>query len=241
MQNMHIVQIMHIYIKYAILHMNGLNCIFAVSLLNLTEEVRSKPENWIPVGWIPIYRNELSKRPSSGYESDSARYHRLMHDCLRSCLEDWDAKTQHTVNIVYGDDVCRQTRVFLGGLLCDQQVCILFIFDIYCILHIFDILCIFQECDVFTCEPAPACHRCTVTKGELLSTALFSSETTTSRKEAILKAASGQDRFVRGVQTGEPVVQWKEDGSDTAPGPKAAHYESAKKLALICCIMPFGL
>lgn len=70
-----------IYIKYAILHMFGLNCIFTVSLLNLTEEERSKPENWIPVGWIPFYSNELSKRPSSGYESDSARYHRLMHDC----------------------------------------------------------------------------------------------------------------------------------------------------------------
>jgi hypothetical protein len=63
----------------------------------------------------------------------------------------------------------------------------------------------------------------------LLSTALFPSKTTTSRKEAILKAASGQDLVVRGVQTGEPVVQWKEDGSDTAPGPKAAHYESVRK------------
>ena len=48
--------------------MFGLNCIVTVSLLNLTEEERSKPENWIPVGWIPFYSNELSKRPSSGWE-----------------------------------------------------------------------------------------------------------------------------------------------------------------------------
>jgi len=123
MQTMHIVHIMHICTQYAMLHMFGLNCILTVSLLNLTEEERSKPENWIPVGWISFYSNELSKRPSSGYESDSARNHRLMHDCLRKFLEDWDAKTQHTVNIVYGDDVCRQTRFFLGGLLGDQQVC----------------------------------------------------------------------------------------------------------------------
>ena len=106
----------------------GLNCIFSVSLLNLTEEERSKPENWIPVGWIPIYDKELSKRPSSGYESDSARYNRLMHDCFRNFLKDWDTKTKHTVNIVYGDDVCRQTRFFLGGLLGDQQVRTFFIF-----------------------------------------------------------------------------------------------------------------
>jgi len=34
---------------------------------------------------------------------------------------------------------------------------------------------------------------------------------------------------VRGVNTGEPVVQWKADGSETKPGPKAAHYESVRK------------
>ena len=34
---------------------------------------------------------------------------------------------------------------------------------------------------------------------------------------------------MRGVNTGEPVVQWKADGSETKPGPKAAHYESVRK------------
>ena len=110
---------------YCIPHLNYL---FSVSLLNLTEEERSKPENWIPVGWIPVYNNELSKRPGKGYESDSARCHRLMHDCLRHFLTDWNAKTEHTTNIMYGDDVCRQTRIFLGGLLGDQPVC-----NIFCI------------------------------------------------------------------------------------------------------------
>ena len=96
----------------------------AVSVLNLHEDERQKPENWIPVGWMPIYDDKLTKgkRPGKGYESDAARKARLFHDCFRNLLSTWDEKTKESQKIVWGDQIRRQTRFFLGGLMGDQQV-----------------------------------------------------------------------------------------------------------------------
>ena len=92
-----------------------------MSVLNLHEDERQKPENWIPVGWIPIYDDKLTKRPGKGYESDAARKARLFHDCFRNLLSR-DEKTKESQKIVWGDQIRRQTRFFLGGLMGDQQV-----------------------------------------------------------------------------------------------------------------------
>jgi hypothetical protein len=54
---------------------------FAVSLLNLHEDERIYPRNWIPVGWLPVYDESRDKRPGQGYESTSARKIRLYHQC----------------------------------------------------------------------------------------------------------------------------------------------------------------
>ncbi len=35
-----------------------------VSVLNFRENERQKPENWIPIGWMPSYDNDLTKRPT---------------------------------------------------------------------------------------------------------------------------------------------------------------------------------
>jgi hypothetical protein len=95
----------------------------AVSVLNLHEDERQKPENWIPVGWMPVFDDKLAtKRPGQRYESKAARKARLFHDCFRNLLNTWDAKTENPQNIVWGDQIKRQTRFFLGGLLGDQQV-----------------------------------------------------------------------------------------------------------------------
>ena len=95
----------------------------AVSVLNLHEEERQKPENWIPIGWMPVYDEKLAtKRPGQGYESHAARKARLFHDCFRKLLRTWDAKTERPQNLVWGDQIKRQTRFFLGGLMGDQQV-----------------------------------------------------------------------------------------------------------------------
>jgi hypothetical protein len=94
----------------------------AVSVLNLHEDERSKPQNWIPIGWMPIFDEKQSRRPGQGYESNAARKARLFHDCFRTLLSTWDAKTKLPQKIVWGDQVRRQTRFFLGGLMGDQQV-----------------------------------------------------------------------------------------------------------------------
>ena len=82
--------------------MTSYPCI-SVSVLNLHEDERQKTENWIP------------------YESNQARKVRLFHDCFRHLLSSWDNQTKSTHNIVSGDQVRRQTRFFLGGLMGDQQ------------------------------------------------------------------------------------------------------------------------
>ena len=79
----------------------------------LHEDERQKPENWIPIGWMPNYDKDLTKRPGKGYESDQARKVRL--------LSNWDNQTKSIQNIVWGDQVRRQTRFFLGGLMGGQQ------------------------------------------------------------------------------------------------------------------------
>ena len=96
--------------------------IITVSILNLHEDERQKPENWIPIGWMPIYDDKQSKRPTQGYEANPARKARLFHDCFRLLLRTWDEETKHPQNIVWGDQKRRQTRFFLGGLMGDQQV-----------------------------------------------------------------------------------------------------------------------
>ena len=93
-----------------------------MSVLNLHEDKRQKPENWIPIGWMPNYEHEITKRPIQGYESDKARKIRLFHDCFRHLLSNWDNQTKSAQNIVCGDQVCRQMRFFLGGLMGGQQV-----------------------------------------------------------------------------------------------------------------------
>ena len=106
--------------KYIWNYLTSHPCI-SVSVLNLHEDERQKPENWIPIGWMPNYDKDLAKRPGQGYESNQARKVRLFHDCFRHLLSNWDNQTKSTHNIVWGDQVRRQTRFFLGGLMGDQQ------------------------------------------------------------------------------------------------------------------------
>ena len=98
--------------------------LFLVSLLNIHDDERQKPENWIPVGWIPICDDKKTKglRPTQGYECNAARIYRLYHECWKALLGNWSETTSHTHDIVWGGGEQRQTRFFIGGLLGDQQV-----------------------------------------------------------------------------------------------------------------------
>jgi hypothetical protein len=95
-----------------------------VSILNLHEDERQKPENWIPIGWMPNFDDDKARRlrPTQGYDSCNARKNRLFHDCFRLLLNTWDEQTSVPQTIVWGDQVRRQTRFFLGGLMGDQPV-----------------------------------------------------------------------------------------------------------------------
>ena len=90
--------------------------------LNIHEDERMKPENWIPLGWLPIVDNERSLRPSQGYEGCAARNCRLFHECWKHFLSNWDMfSTKHRI-VIYPDGIARETMHFIAGLLGDQQV-----------------------------------------------------------------------------------------------------------------------
>jgi len=93
--------------------------VFSVSLLNLHDEERQKPENWIVIGWLPIYDDSKAKhlRPKRGFESIAARKYRLFHDCWKEIFRNWDEKTEFTRDIVWADSERRQTKLSLGHLL----------------------------------------------------------------------------------------------------------------------------
>ncbi len=51
--------------------------IIVVRLLNLHEDERTKPRNWMPVGWLCVYEDSTDSRPGTAYESGSAGKARL--------------------------------------------------------------------------------------------------------------------------------------------------------------------
>lgn len=92
------------------------------SLLNIHEDERVKPENWIPVGWLPIIDQTRSRRPGQGYTGAPARNTRLFHACWTEFLSNWEAVSRIYRIVVYSDGIARLTRHFIAGLLGDQQV-----------------------------------------------------------------------------------------------------------------------
>ncbi len=85
---------------------------------------------------------------------------------------------------------------------------------------------------MFTCEPASTCHRCIAPRREFLSTAVFASKSGLERRRNITRAAAGKGLHVRGMQAGEPVVEWGEAPYRVhTPGPNAANYERFRELA----------
>jgi hypothetical protein len=82
---------------------------------------RNQKRNWIPVGWIPVYDESRDKRPGKGFYSTSARKIRLYHQCWIEFLDKWAERTKNAVLLPWADGVSRSTRLFIGGVLGDQQ------------------------------------------------------------------------------------------------------------------------
>ena len=118
-------------------------------LLNLHEDERLKPRNWVPVGWIPVYDESRDTRPDRGFDSTSARTYRLYHACWIEFLDRWAERTKDPILIPWADGKTSLTRLFIGGVLGDQQ-----------------------EGDKYTGEPC-VCHRCFAPRDQYLSTADF--------------------------------------------------------------------
>ena len=94
-----------------------------------------QPENWIPLGWLPIIDEEKTLRPGQGYEGGPVRNIRLQHECWRMFFSNWTPTFagKHRV-VIYGDGIARETMHFVAGLLGDQQVIKLIVlkFDLFC-------------------------------------------------------------------------------------------------------------
>ena len=98
-----------------------------------------KPENWIPLGWLPILDNDRSLRPTQGYEGCPARNARLFHECWRNFLSNWDTFSKKHRIVIYSDGIARESMHFIAGLLGDQQVYLVDISHLlylFCLLHI---------------------------------------------------------------------------------------------------------
>jgi hypothetical protein len=166
--------------------------IIAVCLLNLYEEERTKPNNWIPVGWLPVYDEKRDRRPAQGYESSPARKIRLYHQCWIEFLDGWAVRTKHAIFLPWADGFTRLTRLFIGGVMRDQQ-----------------------EGDTYTGEPC-MCHRCFALRTHYLATADYEVKTMRKVRQRVEIAAAGG--FMKGSGS-KRVVKWDSDGRNVRPGP----------------------
>ncbi len=162
-------------------------------LLNLHEDERTKPRNWIPVGWIPVYDESRDKRPIKGFDSTSARTFRLYHQCWLEFLDKWAERTKDAILLPWADGVNRLTSLFIGGVLGDQQ-----------------------EGDKYTGEPC-VCHRCFAPRKRYLETADFEAKTMRKVRQRVEIAAAGG--YLTGRHNSTRVVKWDPDGSNVRPGP----------------------
>ena len=92
-----------------------------------------KPENWIPLGWLPIIDAIKSLRPTQGYDGPPARNCRLFHECWRLFLSNWNMFSAVHRIVIYADGIARKTMHFIAGLLGDQQVYLVFLFNLLCL------------------------------------------------------------------------------------------------------------
>ena len=152
-----------------------------------------KPRNWIPVGWIPCYDESRDKRRKTGFESTSARKIRLYHQCWIEFLAGWAERTKDAMILPWADGVTRSTRLFIGGVMGDQQ-----------------------EGDKYTGEPC-LCHRCFAPRKRYLDTDQdFEVKTMRKVRQRVELAAAG------GVMKGsdrQRIVKWDPDGRNVRPGP----------------------
>ena len=161
-------------------------------LLNLHEDERSKPSAWIPVGWLPVYNEQLDFRPTQGFHSSTDRKMRLYHQCWVEFLHNWAGKTKLAEVLTWADGVSRLSQIFFAGLLGDQQ-----------------------EADKYTAESC-VCHRCKAPRKEYLTPNHYHPKSMIATRKKVEEAAQGS-----GITGHQCIVRWDADGRNVRPGPGA--------------------
>jgi len=95
--------------------------LFAGCLLNFHEGVRSQATSWIPFAWMPAYDDKLApNRDKAGFENHTARRVRLEHEALSHVFQDWDVRTRDAVQLYWGGNILRSTKLYLAGVVVDH-------------------------------------------------------------------------------------------------------------------------
>jgi hypothetical protein len=188
----------------------SLTVIISVCLLNLHEEERMKPKNWVPVGWLPVYDESRDLRKTKGFDSTSARKYRLYHACWIEFLYKWAERTKDPILIPWADGKTRWTRLFIGGVMGDQQ-----------------------EGDRYTGEPC-VCYRCFAPRNQYLDTADFEVKTMRKVRARVEFAAAGGN--LKGSR-GKRVVRWDPDGRNVTAGPGIIYIMYIIAIISLKCIM----
>ncbi len=117
----------------------------------------------------------------------------MYHQCWIEFLDKWAERTKDAILLPWADGVTRSTRLFIGGVLGDQQ-----------------------EGDKYTGEPC-VCHRCFAPRKRYLETA--DSEAKTMRKVRMRVELAAAGGYLKGRHNSTRVVKWDPDGRNVRPGP----------------------
>ena len=117
----------------------------------------------------------------------------MFHRCWIEFLDGWAERTRDATNLTWADGVERSTRIFLGGLLGDQQ-----------------------EGDKFTAEPC-VCHRCFAARKDYLEPDAPAQVKSSKRMRLKVEAAAA-GAHLPGARD-KWVVKWDPDGRNVRPGP----------------------
>ena len=108
-------------------------------------------------------------------------------------LDKWAERTKDAILLPWADGVTRSNRLFIGGVLVDQQ-----------------------EGDKYTGEPC-VCHCYFAPRKRYLKTGDFEAKTMRKVRQRVEIAAAGG--YLKGSRNSKRVVKWDPDGRNVRPGP----------------------
>ena len=142
----------------------------AASLVNTRDELRSSPEAWMVVGFIPHLDGKVASWPAKGGNSLSVRQAEIIMECLDSLLQGWNTEHIMPKQEPWADGVTRMTHTVFAGWIGDKQ-------------ELDKMLGLPGTCHVCACPP----------KHHLNPEYTFPQRTGVATLKAVLKAVTGSD------------------------------------------------